>query len=74
MPEVGDLSEDPVCGSAHCFLGPHWAAKLGKKDLVASAASQRGGVLHINVGPERVALQGTAITTLNGTLAQPMMT
>lgn len=28
-PAVG-IDEDPVTGSAHCSLGPYWAAKLGK--------------------------------------------
>ena len=64
--------QDPVCGSAHCFLGPHWAARLGKTELVAHAASPRGGVVGVSVGEKRVALRGKAITTLNGTLAQPM--
>lgn len=27
--------QDPVTGSAHCTLGPYWAAKLGKTDLNA---------------------------------------
>lgn len=70
-PEVG-VDEDPVCGSAHCFLGPHWATRLGKANLVARAASPRGGVVGVSVGAERVSLQGKAITTLSGTLAQPM--
>lgn len=64
-PAVG-VDEDPVCGSAHCFLGPHWAARLGKTELTAEAASPRGGVVSVSVSPERVALQGKAITTLNG--------
>ena len=36
------VDEDPVCGSAHCALGPYWASKLGKSDLFARAASARG--------------------------------
>lgn len=67
-PAVG-VDEDPVCGSAHCFLGPHWAARLGKTELLAQAASPRGGVVAVAVSAERVALQGKAITTLNGSLA-----
>ena len=31
-PCVG-VDEDPVCGSAHCCLGPYWGAKLGKSAL-----------------------------------------
>ena len=60
------------CGSAHCFLGPHWTAKLGKTELVAEAASPRGGVIRLEVTSERVALVGKAVTTLNGELAAPM--
>ncbi|KAH9306550.1 hypothetical protein KI387_010954, partial [Taxus chinensis] len=33
-PKLG-INEDPVCGSAHCALGPYWATKLGKSHLVA---------------------------------------
>ena len=48
------------------------AAKLGKTELVGEAASPRGGVVGITVTPERVALLGKAVTTLNGELAAPM--
>lgn len=33
-PAVG-VDEDPVTGSAHCTLGPYWAAKLGRNKLTA---------------------------------------
>ena len=29
------VDEDPVTGSAHCCLGPYWAGKLGKREMVA---------------------------------------
>ena len=46
------VDEDPVTGSAHCCLGPYWAAKLGKNDLVAYQASARGGVMRVRAdGP-----------------------
>jgi len=32
--QVG-VSEDPVTGSAHCALGPYWAAKLSEPELTA---------------------------------------
>lgn len=66
-PGVG-IDEDPVTGSAHCTLGPFWADRLGKSDLVAYQASQRGGKLRVRVEGERVHLGGHAITVLRGEL------
>ena len=66
-PNVG-IDEDPVCGSAHCCLGPYWAARLDKTDLVAYQASARGGVLKVNVRGDRVELSGQAVTTIRGEL------
>ncbi len=62
------VDEDPVTGSAHCTLGPYWAAKLGKNDLLAYQASARGGVLRVRVEGERVRLGGQAVTVLEGKL------
>jgi PhzF family phenazine biosynthesis protein len=67
-PNVG-IDEDPVCGSAHCCLGPYWSEKLGgKADLLAYQASARGGVLRVGVRGDRVRLAGRAVTTLRGAL------
>lgn len=68
-PRAG-VPEDPVTGSAHCALGPHWAAKLGKDDLVGYQASPRGGTVRVGVRGGRVLLGGRAITVLRGELAQ----
>ncbi|MBK9169495.1 MAG: PhzF family phenazine biosynthesis protein [Bryobacterales bacterium] len=65
---VSGIDEDPVTGSAHCALGPHWASRLGKKDLVAFQASARGGVLRVRVSGDRVGLAGQAVTILRGEL------
>jgi|MDTA01.2.fsa_nt_gb PhzF family phenazine biosynthesis protein len=62
------VDEDPVCGSAHCALGPYWASKLGKSDLFARAASARGGDVRVRSLGERVALGGRAVTTMRGEL------
>src|SRR5262249_1883378 len=32
------IDEDPVTGSAHCCLGPFWAARLGKTELTGYQA------------------------------------
>jgi PhzF family phenazine biosynthesis protein len=66
-PRVG-IDEDPVCGSAHCCLGPYWGERLGKTDLHAYQASPRGGVLRVGLRGPRVHLSGRAVTTVRGEL------
>ena len=66
-PLVG-VDEDPVCGSAHCCLGPYWAEKLGRSGLVAHQVSCRGGVVMVRVAGPRVVLIGHAVTVLRGEL------
>ncbi len=41
-PGVGVL-EDPVTGTAHCYLAPYWSEKSGKTNVVGFQASERGG-------------------------------
>ncbi len=60
-PAVG-VNEDPVTGSAHCALTPYWSAKLGKQELTAYQASERGGVLRLSLEGERVVIEGQAVT------------
>lgn len=66
-PNVG-IPEDPVTGSAHCMLGPFWADRLGRTDLVAYQASPRGGQVDVGVHGDRVTLSGRAVTVIDGTL------
>jgi PhzF family phenazine biosynthesis protein len=66
-PAMG-VDEDPVCGSAHCCLAPYWGARLGKTELRAYQASARGGVLHLRLEGDRVALIGQAVTVWRGEL------
>lgn len=65
------VDEDPVTGSAHCCLGPYWAALLGKHEMLAYQASQRGGVVRVVLKGDRVQLSGQAVTTMRGELAMP---
>lgn len=65
---LGD-GEDPVTGSAHCALGPFWAGRLGRDDLVGYQASERGGLVRVSTRGDRVRLAGTAVTVLDGALA-----
>ena len=63
------VDEDPVTGSAHCFLGPFWAERLDKRELVGFQASRRGGWVRLEVpGTGRVKLSGRAVTVLRGEL------
>jgi PhzF family phenazine biosynthesis protein len=60
------LDEDPVTGAAHCALGPYWAARLRRDDLVGYQASARGGFVRVRVVDDRVRLGGRAVTVTRG--------
>jgi PhzF family phenazine biosynthesis protein len=62
------IDEDPVTGSAHCTLAPHWAARLGRDEMLAYQASPRGGEVRVRLAGERVKLGGQAVTVLRGEL------
>lgn len=66
-PRVG-INEDPVCGSAHCTLGPFWAERLHKSDLLGYQASARGGIIRVRVRGDRIGLGGQAVTVIRGAL------
>jgi PhzF family phenazine biosynthesis protein len=66
-PQSG-VNEDPVTGSAHCLLGPHWEGRLGRHEFVAYQASPRGGVVRVRLEGDRVYLGGQAVTVLRGEL------
>jgi len=66
-PAVG-VDEDPVTGSAHCALGPFWAERLGKDELVGYQASARGGIVRVRMQGDRVLLGGQAVTVMRGEL------
>jgi PhzF family phenazine biosynthesis protein len=61
---LAGVNEDPATGSAHCALGPYWAAKLGKKELLALQVSARGGSLRVRVAGDRVHIAGQAVSLL----------
>jgi PhzF family phenazine biosynthesis protein len=68
-PRVG-VDEDPVTGSSHCCLGPFWAGRLGKSEMVAYQASERGGTVRVRVDGDRVYIGGRAVTVLRGELLE----
>ena len=67
-PAVG-VDEDPVTGSAHCAIGPFWAARLGVNVVRCEQASARGGRLEVRVLGDRVEIAGRAVTILHGALS-----
>jgi PhzF family phenazine biosynthesis protein len=66
-PAIG-IPEDPVTGSAHCYLAPYWTGRLGKSDLSAYQASARGGEVRLRLAGERVILGGQAVTVMEAEL------
>jgi predicted PhzF superfamily epimerase YddE/YHI9 len=66
-PKVG-IPEDPVTGSAHCVLAPHWYARVGRRELVGLQASPRGGTVRMRDAGERVVLAGQAVTVATVTM------
>lgn len=66
-PRLG-VNEDPVTGSAHSYLAPFWAKRLGKREMVGYQASHRGGVVRVRLEGDRVVMSGQAVTTLRGEL------
>jgi PhzF family phenazine biosynthesis protein len=64
-PSAG-INEDPVTGSSHCALGPHWMGKTGKNILTARQVSKRGGTVYVEVKNSRVSLAGSAVMVWEG--------
>lgn len=62
------IDEDPVTGSAHCCIGPHFQERLGRSTLRCFQASARGGSMRVTMVGNRVKLQGQAVTVVRGEL------
>ena len=55
------ITEDPVCGSAHCQIAAYWSEELSKKEIYAYQASRRGGYLHCTLQEQnRITISGEA--------------
>ncbi len=66
-PAVG-ISEDPVTGSAHCYLAPYWGAILHRAEMVGYQASERTGSVKCSLMGERVWIGGKAKTIFKAEL------
>lgn len=61
-----DVPEDPVTGSAHTYLTPLWAGRLGKREMTARQVSRRGGLLKVALDGNRVSITGNAVLFMEG--------
>lgn len=66
------IPEDPVTGSTHTTLVPHWASRLGRMELSAFQCSKRGGELKCELDGPRVRLAGSAVTFMTATIRLPI--
>ena len=66
-PWIG-IDEDPVTGSVHAVLAGFWKERLGKNELTAYQASERGGEVFVKAFDNSVQIGGKAITILKGEL------
>ena len=62
-------NEDPVTGSAHCSLAPLWAERLGRSEIRAYQACERGGDLVCRVTPNAGRISARAAVFLRGAIS-----
>lgn len=62
------IPEDPVTGSIHCVLVPHWSQKLKRDKIHAYQASPRTGNLYCERQGNRIHIAGYATKYLSGTI------
>jgi predicted PhzF superfamily epimerase YddE/YHI9 len=62
----GGVDEDSVTGSAHSLLTPFWVERLGRNNLRAHQASQRGGDLTLRLEGDTAWLGGPCVTVVEG--------
>jgi PhzF family phenazine biosynthesis protein len=60
------IDEDPATGSAHGWLVPYWAKRIGRDELVAAQLSRRGARLHCRMKDDRVEISGALQVYLRG--------
>jgi PhzF family phenazine biosynthesis protein len=66
-PWIG-INEDPVTGSVHSVLAHFWKERLGKHQMVAWQASERGGEVYVNALDTCVEIGGEVIPVAEGML------
>jgi PhzF family phenazine biosynthesis protein len=59
-------NEDPVTGGTHTFLTKYWAQRLGKTKMKSFQASQRSGVMDVDLIDGHVLISSQAVIVLEG--------
>lgn len=67
-PWIG-IDEDPVTGSVHSVLAGFWKDRLGKNDLKAYQASERGGEAFVRAFDDKVELGGKTVILFKSELS-----
>lgn len=67
-PWIG-IDEDPVTGSVHSVLAHYWKDRLGKYDMLAFQASERGGEVYVKALEDRVLIGGKTVVVGRGDLS-----
>lgn len=70
VPHLG--LEDQATGTAHCLIGPYWAARSGRDRIRAYQASANGAEFDLRLSPGGLALRGPAVTLASGRLRLPV--
>lgn len=65
------IDEDPATGSAHAWLLPYWAMRIGREELLAAQLSPRGARLRCRLKGHRVEIGGAIQHYLRGEIAVP---
>lgn len=63
--------EDQATGTAHCLIGPYWSARLGRTELTAYQASQRGAQFRLTIAKGTVGMSGRVEVTERRALLAP---
>lgn len=66
------MAEEAACGSAHCHAVPYWAERLGKREVSAYQASQRGGTLYCKYADDKVFIAGGCVLYAAGEIRIPL--
>lgn len=56
------IPEDPVTGSAHCYLGKYWGEKLNKTETTGLQVSPRSGIVKCEItSKNRILIKGQCV-------------
>jgi PhzF family phenazine biosynthesis protein len=59
-------NEDPVTGGSQTFLAKYWGTRLGKTKMRSFQASERSGVMDVQLMDDGVLITGQAVIVLEG--------